>query len=216
MSGERVGERPPGLRANSRPILPKRLVADGFDTGLIFLLFMLFTALIMETPLGADYRRRYEDYRQMEQEALTHFEGDLREAAAALNQNEAYQTKRLEANIRAYLLKALACFLAQLPLLLIFPLLNRDRATPGKRLTGLMLFSEARQSRARGSGILGRFLYVFLLDSLALYLLTGILTFLLVPVIRLTEMLLNSKHKTLCDAVTGLMVIEKLSYEGIN
>ncbi len=45
---------------------------------------------------------------------------------------------------------------------------------------------------------------------------TGTLTFLLVAVIRLTEMLLNRKNKTLCDFLTGIMIIETMSYDGIN
>ena len=60
------------------------------------------------------------------------------------------------------------------------------------------------------------YLFIFLIDSLGLYLFTGILTFLMVPVVRLMEMLLNKKNKTICDFVTGIMVIEKLSYNGIH
>ena len=31
-----------------------------------------------------------------------------------------------------------------------------------------------------------------------------------------TKMFLNSKNKTICDALTGIMIIEKLSYDGID
>ena len=79
-----------------------------------------------------------------------------------------------------------------------------------------MPFNEKRQSRITWVQILYRFLFVFLIDSLVLYLVTGILTFLLVPLLRLTEMLLNKKNKTLCDYVTGVTMIEQLSYDGIN
>ena len=61
-----------------------------------------------------------------------------------------------------------------------------------------------------------RFLFVLLIDSLGLYLITGILTFLLVPVLRLTQMLLNKKNKTICDFLTGVTMIDALSYDGVN
>ena len=64
--------------------------------------------------------------------------------------------------------------------------------------------------------MLGRFLFIYLFDSLALYLFTGLLTFLLVPVLRLIQMLLNRKHKTIVDYMTATMIIEKASYNGIN
>ena len=64
--------------------------------------------------------------------------------------------------------------------------------------------------------MLYRFLFVFLIDGLALYLFTGVWTFVLVPVLRLIEILCSRKDKTILDMVTGIMMIEKLSYNGIN
>ena len=37
------------IEPNSKPYLLKRIIADGFDTVLIFGLFMLFAALIMQS-----------------------------------------------------------------------------------------------------------------------------------------------------------------------
>ena len=113
-------------------------------------------------------------------------------------------------------MKALACLIAEVLLFLLVPLVSRDRATAGKLLTGLLVFNEPRQTRARWYQAVYRFVFVLLIDSLALYLFTGILTFLLVPVLRLVELLLNRKNKTLCDLITGTMIIEKLSYDGLN
>ena len=195
------------LEPNSRPYLLKRIVADGFDTVLLLALFLLFTWLLLKTPLAETYHEHERQAVTIEQTTARELDNDAAAIAAALSENEAYREERFAANLHSYLLKAGACLLAELLVLLAFPLLNRDRATPGKLMTGLMPFNERRQSRATGLQITGRFLFLYLLDSLPLYLYTGILTFLLVPVIRLTEMLLNRrKNKTLCDFATGVMI----------
>ena len=80
-----------------------------------------------------------------------------------------------------------------------------------------MPFHEKRQSRAAPLQITARFLFVFFVDSLGLYLITGIASFLLVALLRLTELLLNpKKQKTLCDWITGVRIIEKPSYDGLS
>ena len=82
-------------------------------------------------------------------------------------------------------------------------------------MTGLVPFNERKQRKAVWYQILYRFLFVFILDGLGLYLLTGIWTFALVPVLRLIEILCSRKDKTVCDMITGILIIEKLSYSGI-
>ena len=203
------------LEPNSKPYLLKRFLADGSDIFLIFCLFLLFTMLITRMPVAKTYREHFDRYKAIEQETLSQFGNDAEAAAKALSENEEYQNERFAANLHGYLLKAAACFLAELLVLVIVPLGNKGRATPGKMLTGVLPFNERRQSVITKSQIAYRFVYVLLIDSLALYLLTGILTFLLVPVLRLTEMLSNKKNKTICDMVTGVMMIERLSYDGI-
>ena len=204
------------LAPNSKPYLLKRMLADGFDIALIFGLFMLFTMLLLKTPLADAYQSHFARSQAIEQEIAAEAANDPDAAAQALRENREYLDEVFTANLHSYLLKAAACFPAELLILLLVPLFTGDRVTPGKLLTGIMPFNEKRQSRITKAQVLYRFLFVFLIDSLALYLYTGILTFLLVPVLRLSEMLLNSrKNKTLCDLITGVTMIEKLSYDGI-
>ena len=205
------------LEPNSRPYLLKRIIADGFDTVLIFVLFLAFFWLLLESPLSEKYKAHEERSRAIALETAAAVGNDAEALSEALNANTEYRDELLAANLRRYLLEAAACFTAEALVLLAFPLSGKYRTTPGKRMTGVMPFNEKRRSRATWPQIVYRFLFVFLIDSLALYLYTGILTFLLVPVLRLTEMLLNGKdHKTVCDFVTGIKIIEKLSYDGIN
>lgn len=210
-----VRENPAGIEQNSKPYLLKRLIADGFDTVLIFGLFMLFTALLLRSPLAKTYQAHFERYKAIEAEAIEAYENDAQAITDALNNNAEYGEERFAATLHSYVLKALAGLLATLPVLLIVPLANRYRATPGKLMTGVLPFHERRQRCAVWYQILYRFLFVFLIDGLALYLLTGIWTFVLVPVLRLIEILLSRKDKTILDMFTGVMIIEKLSYNGI-
>ncbi len=210
-----VRENPAGIEQNSKPYLLKRLIADGFDTVLIFGLFMLFTALLLRSPLAKTYQAHFERYKAIEAEAIEAYENDAQAITDALNNNAEYGEERFAATLHSYVLKALAGLLATLPVLLIVPLANRYRATPGKLMTGVLPFHERRQRCAVWYQILYRFLFIFLIDGLALYLLTGIWTFVLVPVLRLIEILLSRKDKTILDMFTGVMIIEKLSYNGI-
>ncbi len=204
------------LAPNSRPYLLKRIAADGFDTVLIFALFMLFTALLLKTPAADTYHAHFDRYQAIEAETAAALDNDAEAISKALSGNDEYQNERFAANLHSFLLKAGACLLAEGLILLAVPLLNRTRCTPGKLMTGIMPFYERRQSRAVPWQVIARFLFVFLIDSLVWYLFTGILTFLLVPLLRLTEMLLNKRNRTICDWMTGILVIEKLSYDGIN
>ena len=204
------------IEPNSRPYLLKRVLSDGFDTVLIFALFILLTMLLLKTPLAGTYQRHYERAQAILKETAEAYGNDEKAVSDALNQNDEYRNELFAANLHSFLLKALAGFIAEALILLLVPLLNRNRCTPGKLMTGIMPFNERRQSRVVWYQILYRFLYVFLIDSLAFYLFTGILTFILIPVLRFTELLFSKKHKTLCDLITGVMIIEKLSYDGIN
>ena len=211
-----VGGRQIELSPNSKPYLLKRMVADGFDILLIFGLFMLFTMILLRTPIAETYQRHFDKVQAIQKETVEALGNDAKAVTEALGSDSEYQNELFTANLYGYLMKALAALLAEIPILTIVPFLNKNRSTPGKLMTGIMLFSENRNSRARWYQIFYRFLFIFLIDSLGLYLFTGILTFLMVPVIRLMEMLLNKKNKTICDFVTGIMVIEKLSYNGIH
>lgn len=204
------------IEPNSKPYLLKRLIADGFDTALIFMLFMLFTLIIMNTALAGTYNAHYERYTEIETRVMAENGNDAAKSAEVLGNHEEYQYERFAATLHSYLLKLLAAVISEALVLLLLPFILKDRVTPGKLLTGIMPFNERRQSRATRGQVFARFLFVLLFDSMFWYLLTGIFTFLLIPVLRLIEMLISRKNKTICDFVTGVMIIEKISYDGIH
>lgn len=205
-----------GLEPNSKPYLFKRIISDGFDTAAVFLLFLLFSAIVFASPLANAYNGHIEKCREIRESAAEQFGDDAEAIAKALGADGTYGNERFAADLHGYLLKLLAGFAAEAAVLLIVPMISKNRCTPGKLMTGIMPFSAKKQTRATRLAILGRFAFVFLIDSAFPYLYTGIYTFLAVPVIRLIEMLLNKKNKTVCDAVSSVMIIEKTSYDGID
>ena len=215
MTNDRKGEKNKS-GPNAKPLLLQRIIADGFDTAAIFILFMLLSLIVFRSPLAATYDRHYRNCIAIRDSAVEEFGDDAKAIGDSLNGNEVYGEEAFAANLHAYLLKLLAGFLAEAAVLLAVPLFSKGRCTPGKMMTGVMPFCEKKQTRASKAAVFGRFVFIFLIDSAFLYLYTGIYTFLLVPVIRLIEMLLNGKNKTVCDALSGVMIIEKSSYEGID
>ena len=204
------------LEPNSKPYLLKRMISDGFDTVSIFVLFMVISALIFASPLANVYNEHYENYKRVKDEAVAEYGDDAEAITNKLSTDRYYLDEQFAANLHSYLLKLLAGFIAEAAVLAAVPLISKQRGTPGKLMTGIIPFKEKKQTKADAKTILLRFVYVFIIDGAVFYLFTGILTFLLIPVIRLVEILINKKNKTLCDALTGVMMIEKLSYDGID
>ncbi len=204
------------LEPNSKPYLLKRIISDGFDTVVVFLLFMLFSALIFSSPLASTYNTHYNNYKKVQDEVVAEYDNDAEAITEKLRGDRYFLDEQFAANLHSYLLKLLAGFVAEAAVLLIVPLISPLRGTPGKLMTGIMPFSEKRQTKATRLSILLRFVFIFLIDSAFFYLFTGIFTFILVPVLRFIEIIVNKKNKTILDALTGVMIIEKLSYNGID
>ena len=204
------------LEPNSKPYLFKRLIADAFDILVVFILFMALSNVLLSTPLANTYKVHYDNYKEIESNVIEQYGNDSKAISNALNNDSHYLDERFAANLHSYLLKLFAGFVAETVVFLIIPLLLKTRGTLGKLFMRIMPFCERKQTRATIPSIVGKFAFVFIVDSAFLYLFTGIYTFILVPVIRLVEMLLNKKNKTICDALSGVMIIEKLSYNGID
>ncbi|MBR4798776.1 MAG: RDD family protein [Clostridia bacterium] len=209
-------ERNLDLEPNSKPYLLKRLISDGFDTVVIFLLYFVLSLALFASPLANNYNEHLANYKKEIAAAREEYGEDAAAITQALNANRYFLDERTAMNIHGFLIKLLAVFIAEAAVLLAAPLISKERKTPGKMLTGVMPFCERKNAKASRLAVFGRFVFVFLIDSVILGLLTGTLTFVLVPVIRLIEILLNKKNKTLCDALSGIMIIEQLSYNGIN
>ena len=82
------------LTPNSKPYLLKRILADGLDTVLLFGLFMLFTMLVLKTPLADVYHSHFDRYSAIEKETAEALGNDAEAVSAALNSNDEYKNER--------------------------------------------------------------------------------------------------------------------------
>ena len=204
------------IAPNSPPLLLKRIISDGFDIVTLFFLFVLITFIIMRTPLAGEYNRHLDTCRTIQQETVDAAGGNMEIVKQKLAENAAYNDELFAANLHGFLLKTLAGAVSEAILYLLIPLLNADGATLGRKMTGILLFDPRRQAKARWYQLLGRFALIFTFESFALYFWTGIYTFLFVPLLRITVIMLNRNNRTLCDYMTSTMLIEKVSYSPIH
>ena len=200
------------IKDNSKPILLKRFISDGFDIVSLFILFMLLMYVFMNTGLANTLNRHMQEYQDIEKQILISANNDAIKAKDLLSQNIEYQNALFAASLHSFLLKALAGLISEIILFVLIPLTNKEKNSLGRLLTGVLLFDESRLTLASNIQIVLRFIFIFLIESIALYPWTGIYTFLLVPVLRFIVLILNSKNKTLCDFVSRTMLIEKMSY----
>lgn len=198
---------------NTKPMLIKRFISDGFDLMSLFLLFVLTMFIIMNTSLADTYNRHRENYLKIEMEVIAQNQ-DTTVVSEALKNNKEYQDETFSANLYSFILKALALFISETILYLLVPMLNKNYLTLGKIFTELMLFNESRQTKASRLQVVLRYVFMYLV-SISLYPWTGIYTFVLIAVIRLIVIMLNEKDKTLCDYVSQTMLIDKESYSSI-
>ena len=200
------------MENNTRPFLLKRFAADGFDITCLFVLFMLLSVLLRNTALFATYNMHVANYMAIQQEVVA--SNDWEDVNEILNNDERYQNEVFAAVLHSNLIAIFIGFIGETVLYLIIPLIDKDGLTLGKKLCGIMLFDERRQTKARKWQIVYRFVLIVLAGA-ALYPWTGIYTFLLYPVLRFIVLILNRKNKTLCDLLTSTMLIERESYSSI-
>lgn len=197
-----------GRKGTGGTLTTRRLIAGGFDAVTLCLLFMLFTFLLNLTPLSRTAKGHLERCREIQQRVTEEHGGDIEAVKQALAGDPEYREELFAAQLHNYLLQSAACLAAEGILFLAVPLANGYRATCGMLLTGTGVFDPSRQTWAPPRRITVRFLFILFIDSLLLYPWTGMLTFLLVPVLRLIQLMLSGKGKTIIDHLTGTEIAE--------
>lgn len=243
------------IEPNSKPYLLKRIVADLFDIGVLFLVWFSINLGFFNSKLANTYNNYVQVQSKIKDEAMLDSgygeiryieEGDstngyivykdelnnkeyivvkksapsvdeTQKYAETINNSQAYKDAVFGANIHRYVISGFACFISEIAFFLVVPLLNKKRATFGQMLMGISLFSLRFEKYAKWYHILIRFLWLFIFESCLLYLISGIYTFLLVPVIDLIVMLLSKNtNRVLRDYISKTMLIENKSYLPIN
>ena len=198
------------------PSLFRRAVRFGFDLMSLFLLYLLLVWLMTLTPLWDKADAHLQRCAEIQSAALEECGGDRQKAEEILSGDPEYREELFAYELRSYLLKAACAAAAETVLFLIVPLRSETRSTAGMALTDLGLFDPSALTWAPGAKVFYRFLFILLIDSLALYPWTGLYTFLLVPVLRVIQLMLFGSRRTICDYLTGTRTEEIPSAVPIN
>lgn len=107
-----------------------------------------------------------------------------------------------------YAISLLAGFIAELLVLFILPLVIPPRATPGMAIFRCHLIGDRFYSKPKWYQLLGRFLFVYFIESAIPYYFLGQYTVLVVPPVLFVLAMLNKKHKSLHDYASRVMIVE--------
>ena len=97
-------------------------------------------------------------------------------------------------------------------LLLLIPLLNKNRATLGMLASQQQLFSIRYETRARWYHVLIRYLFIFVIEIAGPFLFMELYVFILLPTLYLIISSLNKNGMTLHDLVSRVRVIDSRSF----
>ena len=110
----------------------------------------------------------------------------------------------------------LASGVAELILILGIPLIHKKRSTIGKMLAGTYLVHKEYCTPPKWYQILGRFLLIYLFETVLPYLaISNILAVILVPIILFIISLFNKQNRTITDYITRTRLIDKRSVQPI-
>ncbi len=144
-------------------------------------------------------------------------EEEKKQYSSIMNSSQAYKDAVFGASVHRYVISGFSCLLSEGIFFLLVPLVNKKRATCGQLLMGISLYSIRYQKYARWYHVLFRFLFIYFIESLLIYLICGIYTFMLIPVLSLIIMLISKNtNRVIRDYITGTMLIENKSYIPIN
>lgn len=126
----------------------------------------------------------------------------------SLNANETYSSLKLAYTVNTFVLVLGSLFVSETVFFLVIPLLNKRRASIGFLFAGGRMISKKYVDKARWYQVLGRFAFIFLIDSALFYFAIGEAGLLFVPFITLLFRLFSKNRRALHDFASGIMIID--------
>ena len=123
-----------------------------------------------------------------------------------------YQTANSNYNRINYGVLCLVFFTSEIIFLLFVPLFNKRRATIGELCCSTLCFNVKRSVKANGLNLIGRFLFIFIIETALPCLILGELTLIFIPLIRIAVMAISKERRCLSDFVSHTMHIHKDNY----
>lgn len=131
----------------------------------------------------------------------------------AVTSDPAYADISFKYSLAGFGYVCLSGFISELVFFLIIPLTNKKRATIGQLFARLQVISVKYQDRALWYQLLGRFIFVFLIESVLPYLILNNWLMLVVPIVLIIIAAINKKNnRALQDIISGTMIIHQKSF----
>ncbi len=131
----------------------------------------------------------------------------------AVTGDSAYADISFKYSLAGFGYVCLSGFISELIFIFIIPLTNKRRATIGQLFAGLQVISVKYQDKATWYQLTGRFIFVFLIDSVLPYLILGNWLMLVVPILVVVIAAINHKsNRALQDLISGTFIIHKKSF----
>ena len=130
--------------------------------------------------------------------------------------DETYKVYAFNYRFTDFGILSLSCGVAELLIIFVIPLLNKKRSSLGRMFAGTMLVHNTYCTPAKWYQLLGRFFFVFLVESVLPYLfLSNWLIVILVPIILFIISLFNKNRRTIADFITKTRLIDKKTFQPI-
>ena len=130
--------------------------------------------------------------------------------------DDAFQGELTAYHIHNYLITAPLCGgILELIWFLIVPLIKNCGATPGMLIAGIRLISTKYYGKPKWYQYLGRFAFIFLIESLFPYFFLAQWTLLVVPAVHILFIVATPRHRALHDFVSSTMVVDRANFVDI-
>ena len=129
-----------------------------------------------------------------------------------INANTEYSELQFSYSINNYGMLFGAGFIAELIFFFVVPVVNKRRATVGQLLCGLQLISTKRMDRAAWYQLLGRFFFIYIVESAIPYFIMGLWVIVVVPLATIIIRYFNKENRSLYDFISFTRLIEAATF----
>lgn len=171
------------------------------------------TGYFVKTYLGEGETTNYQTYSDDDGTYYYTPQKDLEKTyLTALKENKTYQDLKLNYTVNSFAIALGSLFISEINFLFIVPMINKRRATLGILFANGMMISKKYVSKARWYQLLGRFAWIFIIDTSLLYFAAGEVILFIIPVVTLIVSFTNKDRRTVHDLITGVKVIDKATF----
>ena len=134
-----------------------------------------------------------------------------------LKENEDYSDLTFKYHLHNYVITVfVAGVIVETLFLLVIPLIKNNGQTLGMMIMSIRMYNKKYAGKPHWYQYLGRFAFVFIVESALPYIFIAEWILLAVPGITVLVMLLNKENRALCDFISGIYYVEKKTFQDLD